>query len=182
MAAGAPAGGPPTTVRAMHLPIAIRLAVALTAVTVGGALLLAGYWKIAIGVALLAGLWTWGHERRSQGLSNAVFVAFLTVTALGVIEDVMLGAMLVGGLFALAAWDLDALAARLDRADHATATDRLLVRHGERLLIALGLGGVLGGTAMVGSLGIGLGGALGLGVVAVMGLRWLLRTTARNLH
>lgn len=166
----------------LNITFGIRLAIGLTALATGGAFLMAGQSEAAIGVVLLAALWAWGQHWGSQGLNNAMFLVFLAVATLAVVRDVMPGPMLVGSLGALAAWDLGALKDRLDRAAHATATERLQVRHVERLVTVLALGGVLGGIAMAGSLSISLGTALGLGVIAIVGLRWLLRATAQNLN
>lgn len=164
----------------MNLRFWAQLAVVLTALAMGGAWLMTGAWGPAAGVGLLAALWIWGQWRRSHKLNNALFAAFLAVAAMGVIREVMPGAMLAGSLAALAAWDLGALTHRLDRAGHVMAEDRLQGRHIERLLVVLSLGGILGGVALAGRLSLSLGGAIGLGLVAALGLRWLFRATARN--
>lgn len=182
MATSPLARGAATAVNLMKITFWGRLAIGLTALAMGGAFLTLGQWEAAIGVALLAALWAWSQLWGSQGLNNALFAAFLAVATSAVVRGVMPGAMLVGSLGALAAWDLGALKDRLDRAAHATATERLHARHVERLVTALGLGGALGGVALVGSLSLSLGTALGLGVIAIVGLRWLLRTMAQNLN
>ncbi|MDX1748049.1 MAG: hypothetical protein R3324_19115 [Halobacteriales archaeon] len=160
----------------------VTLGIVTTAAIVGGSWLFAGSWIVAGIVVGLAWLWVGGRERGSQRLANAVYGALVAVAAFGVLQDVMPGAMLVGSLVALASWDLDALARRRGEVEHVTERDRLQRRHFEHLSVVLIVGGVLGGAAMLGSVSLSLVGAIGLGAIAVVGLRWLLRTTARNLN
>lgn len=166
----------------MPLRIGIRVALALAAVTIGGAWLLEGRWLPAGIMGVLALVGDLGRARTSPQLTNLAFAGTLAIAVIGVVESVMPGAMFAGTLAALTAWDLCGLQDRLQQADHVGATARLQVRHFERLLVVLAVGGGLGAVAMVGALSLGFGGALGLGLVAVIGLRWLLRATARNLH
>lgn len=164
----------------MRLGRWVQGSIATAAVVLGGAWLTAGSWIVAIAVGGLALLWAWG--RGSQRLANAMFVGLVAVAAFGVLQGVMPGAMLLGSLAALAAWDLNALARRLGEVEHVAEIDRLGRRHLEHLGIVLVVGGILGGAAMLGSVSLSLAGAIGLGAIAVVGLRWILRATAQNLN
>lgn len=166
----------------MPLRIGIRIALALAAVTVGGAWLLEGHWLVAGVMGVLALLGELGRARTSPHLANLAFAGTLAIAAVGVAEAVMPGSMFAGSLAALTAWDLRGLQDRLEQADHVRAAARLQGRHVERLFLVLAVGGGLGAVAMAGALSLGFGGALGLGLVAVIGLRWLLRATAQPLN
>ncbi len=164
----------------MPIERAAQAAIALAILPIGGALLLEGVWLPVGLMATLGLIWALGHGGPSPQLANLAFGGTLAVAAFGATQGIMPGAMLVGTLAALGAWDLGALRERLARAGQMTATDRMLARHGQVLGIVLALGGGLSALTMLGGPSLGLGGAMALGLVAILGLQWLLRATARN--
>lgn len=164
----------------MAIDRAAQAAIALAIIAIGGPLLLEGAWLLVGLMALLGLVWALGHGGPFLQLINLAFAGTLAAAAFGAAQGIAPGAMLVGTLAALAAWDLTALRERVIRTEHASAVDRLFARHAQLLGIVLAMGGGLGGLAMLGGLSLGLGGALALGLVAILGLQWLLRATARN--
>jgi hypothetical protein len=138
---------------------------------------LGGHWigvvaSVALGCLWLAGLWRGWNETDSLGI-----VGFTSLAAVGVWLALAIPVLLASLVAALAAWDLDRFAQRLQRAGHASPTAALARAHLRRLLAVAGIGLLLSAVSFGIQLPIGFGWALLLGALAILGvsrtIRWL---------
>ena len=144
------------------------IAVAAGALALGYGL--GGYGLPALLVAALGGLWLLGRWRVWPWVAPAGLACFTLVAGAGMLLDLGAGWMLLGGVSALVAWDLDDLVRRLARAGRAEAQATIERRHLGRLAAVAGLGLALAALPPGLRLDLGFGLVLLLGLLAVLGL------------
>lgn len=148
----------------------LSLGIALLALVIPFAV--KGAWGLALASLSLGGLWAVGHFR-GFSMAHWGFLGFLALGALGTLLGLK-EAMLLGAVAALAAWDLDRLARRLRDVERVENRGELWALHVRRLLLALGMGLLLGGIALEGRISLSLWGAILLGVLGFLGITQLL--------
>jgi hypothetical protein len=152
---------------------------------------LAGAWQLGLLAAGLGGLWITARRQGWSGAASPLLLGFIVLAALGV--------ALPGGAIwaplclvaALAAWDLDRFAGRLNSVGaHPAATEgaegaddetrHLERRHLWRLAVVSGLGLVLSWAGQAIHFKLDLTVMLILGFVAILGLSRAVRSLARE--
>lgn len=146
---------------------------------------LSGGWLIALLAAAAAALWLADYARAQHRLASPMLVAFVVLAAVsaGLPGGRALAPLAV--VAALAAWDLDRFAARMDAVaatDEAQRAERrrLEVQHLYRLAVVAVLGLALAWLAEAIRVELSFGWAIVLGLLAALGLAALVRALVRE--
>jgi hypothetical protein len=147
----------------------------LTSLVVAAAALGLGHWlvrawlgtvvAVGVGIFQLVGKW-----RGWRWAGSAALILFAGAAAMGVRLGADASWMLLGVVAALAAWDLDHFAFRLEFAPSDEVARSLERHHLLRLLIVVVLGLALGVAALNIRAAFGFGTAVVLGLLAILGL------------
>jgi len=152
----------------------LRLAVvALTGVVFGLGFLLANHPLVALAGFLLAGGWllvAWRVPGGNPAVDGLGLLAFVGLAAWGLFVALSAWIALLGLLLALAAWDLMHFVRRQGEALDEASDARMERTHLTRLGLALGIGLVLGGLALVVRVSLDFVVALGIGILAIAAL------------
>lgn len=138
-----------------------------------------GSWVIAVGLAVVGLLWLLRPPLGRAGVTSSGFLIFAIFAGYGAWVGLPAIGMLLALVLALAAWDLDRFAARLQGADF-TPHEKTLVRsHLLRLSIVCGLGLLVGGAATAVRWELGFWWTLLLALLTAIGLRLVLISLRR---
>ncbi len=133
--------------------------------------LVLGYNLSALWLWLALGLWSLAGQRSRWGWPASVsLVAFIGAAAYGIWQGGPAGWLLFSVVAALAAWDLDHFARRLQQTGQQEMALELQQAHLKRLALVAGLGLLLGGLALSLRIELNLGWACFLGLLTIIGL------------
>ncbi len=126
-------------------------------------------------VAAAVGLVWLGGQRRPVGwVVDLGFMALVGLAGWGVWAGVAAGWMLTTTGAALAAWDLAHFSHRLAQVEQVENEVTMAQAHRQRLLLAVGLGWLVGGAALLIRFELSFGWLAGLGLLLLIGLSRLL--------
>jgi hypothetical protein len=137
---------------------------------------LSGLWAGTAAVLAVGALWLLGHLRAPgqpgvlRWTSSAAFAMQAIAAAVAVWMDVWAGWPLLGLVAALATWDLDHFARRMQAAGRVDDGPGLERRHIQRLLVVAAIGCLLAAVGLVLRLRLSFGWALLLAALAMLGL------------
>jgi hypothetical protein len=154
---------------------AILLATSMLALSFGAW----GSWAIAAGLAVAGLMWLLRPPLGRAGFPSSGFLIFAVFAGYGAWVGLPAVGMLAALVLALAAWDLDRLAARLRSADFTHREATLVRSHLLWLSGACGLGLLVGGAATAVRLELGFWWTLLLALLAAGGLRQALISLRR---
>lgn len=153
-------------------PLPISIGLATCALALGYAL--SGLWIWTSLVAALGGLWLLGQHYRWGWVASMELICLVSVAAAGIWQNLAAGWMLLGVVAALTAWDLDHFAQRLRSVGRAEGARELKQRHLRRLMMVDGLGLLLAAIALEVKIELNFGVAFSLGLLAILGLSWVI--------
>jgi hypothetical protein len=141
--------------------------------TVGS--ILGGVWWLSFGfVALGAGWWHSNRQRQINEMielhENIAFALFLAVLAYAGYKGAPPALLLLGGIAALAAWDLDGFYRQLSAATLIMGEELLVKAHMQQLALVVGLSLVIGMAALLVQIHFTFGMAVLLAFLAIWGL------------
>ncbi len=151
----------------MKNPASISIGLATSSLALGYAL--SSRWIWAIVIVGLGLCWLAGQQRAGSWLTGLGLIACVTAAAFGVWWGLSTGWMLFSTVAALAAWDLDHFARRIQPAAQMEGETRLKRAHFQRLSIVVGLGLLLGSVALSLQVELNLAGAILLGLLVIIG-------------
>ncbi len=131
---------------------------------------LGGLWFLALPILVLGVMWLAGQRRGWPWIASLGLALSAVAAAGGLLLGLGVGAMLVGLVAALAAWDLHHFSRTLESVPRVEGARNLERRHLLRLLSALGLGALLSAVALGVDVSLSFGIVLLLGLVAILGL------------
>ena len=129
---------------------------------------------LAVAVGLL---WLVGWLRDWSWIASPGLACFVGLAALGIWWELTPAGMLAGVVAGLAAWDLVHFAQRLRGAGRVMGAAELVRSHMLRLLPIVLAGLLLGAVGLGVQIELRFGWALLLGALAVLGLRWAMRSS-----
>ncbi len=129
---------------------------------------------------LLLGVLWWLGRRRWRWVGSLAFLGYIGAAAGGVFIGLGEVWMLLGTVAALAAWDLDHFAHRLQEIPRIEQQEALVASHLQRLALVSGGGLLLGIGARLVQVRFSLGAAVLLGLLAILGLQQFLAMLRRE--
>lgn len=143
---------------------------------------LQGYWYISVIFISLAAVWIIAAARTWDWVPSGLFALFTISAGAGFYFSVEFHWLILGLLFALFAWDLQALSRRYDRAGLIIDESKSTFRHIRRLIIFEVLGLVLAIIAISSRIRMGFGWLVLLALIAVLGLSYGISYMMRKSH
>jgi hypothetical protein len=138
-------------------------------------------WMIASGILLIALIWYAAVQLNWSWVPSAIFLLFFLAAGTGFLFGIDAVWLVSSALFALCAWDLEALATRFDKAGKIITETSLTSRHLLRLILTEGSGLVLVFIALSAHIKFGFGMQVVLAIIAVLGfsyaIKYLIRAT-----
>ena len=147
---------------------------------VGTAMVIDGYWAGLLLLAIIAASWLAGIWYGRSWLTTLGLVGLILVTAVGGILELLPVLLLTAVALALFAWDMGNYGRALAVVPDVRDEPGLIKIHMQWAGGMIGLGWLLGLIAINVQLPLNLGWTFGLGLVVVLGLRWLVRRLQRE--
>ena len=133
-----------------------------------------GYWPLSLVILALLTFWVLGFRWSWGWAITSCMVGFNLTVAVGFWMDIEYVWLVFSMILLLAAWDLQCFAWRLGAAERIKGEKELINSHIKRLLIIMGVGLLLVGTALWMQVRISFGIAVFLGLLVILAMRQLI--------